>query len=204
MRLSAARSEAGEDLPLGGTLKAITDYWAQQFAGVEAGPQACWRRSAPGPDGLTYLASSKVGAPAEHVVWAVTQSTMARDPVPYWVIVALMVALPKWMDDSGDAERWTSSRPTVATLPNMLSKCDTQTVPKCLDTTLRRLPEQVFTEEQRGFCQGRAMHDNLLSLWVAMEAFAHDNRPETTAQQNNSISDSAAQPTQHRQRRLWQ
>lgn len=192
MRLSAARSEAGGELPLDGTLIAITDYCAQQFAGAEADPQqmeawlahaapparnlpevsredlvatlACSKPSAPGPDGITYLAWSKVGARAEDVSWAVTQSMMAGDPVPDWVNPALIVFMPKGRDDSDDAERGTSIWLPVAARPIILRKCDTKTTAKCLDTTLRRVWEQVCAEDQRGFVRGRMGHDNVLSL----------------------------------------
>lgn len=95
-----------------GTFEEATSYWAEQFAPtpVDQAQEEAWSAhaappardipqisqeqialSSPGPDGITYMVWSKVGALAEEVLWGVTQALMAGEPAPGWRNVALMV-----------------------------------------------------------------------------------------------------------------
>lgn len=60
------------------------------------------RRSAPGPDGITYLAGAAVGEPAVEVLWAVAQALMDGHDALGWLNASLMVLIPKWAAEDGD------------------------------------------------------------------------------------------------------
>lgn len=51
-------------------------------------------RSAPGPDGVTYLAWAAAGEGAAEVLWAVAQALMSDRSAPSWLNASLMILIP--------------------------------------------------------------------------------------------------------------
>lgn len=94
-------------------------------------------------------------------------------PSPDWLNRALVVLILAGSDEADNIEEGNAVRAPVATRPIMLSNIDTNMLGRCLDAPLGDVATKTCGVAQRGFVRGRSGHDNVLSLRVAMEVFAH-------------------------------
>ena len=119
------------------------------------------RRSAPGPDGVSYRAWKACGREAHDVLYDCYLKVMRSGAAPAWFDSARMVLIPK----TGEEECCQSVAAEPGGLrPLSLSNCGHKLVCIAVCCSLRRTCDSTVHEAQRGFRRGKLLTDNALSL----------------------------------------
>ena len=119
------------------------------------------RRSAPGPDGIGYMAYKACGDEAADVVYGCYKSIVSGDVVFDWFNRSTMVFTPKGEPVAGGVG--VQARPGDLR-PLSLSNADQKLVALAINTTLSGICEGTVHSAQRGFRKGKLITDNVIEL----------------------------------------
>ena len=119
------------------------------------------RRSAPGPDGVGYMAWRAGGEAAADVVFQCYRGILEGGEVPEWFNESTLVFIPK--GDPGAGGVGVQARPGDLR-PLSLSNADQKLVALAINVSLSRMCEDVVHDSQRGFRKGKVITDNVIEL----------------------------------------
>ena len=119
------------------------------------------RRSAPGPDGVSYRTWKACGRTAHDILYDCYLKNLRSGTAPVWFNSTRMVFIPK-TDDEEYCESLAAEPGGLR--PLSLSNCDHKLVCVAVCCSLRRVCDCTEHEAQRGFRKGKQLTDNVLSL----------------------------------------
>ena len=119
------------------------------------------RRSAPGPDGIGYMAWRAGGETAADIVYDCYKQILDGGEVPSWFHRSTLVFIPK--GDPGAGGVGVQARPGDLR-PLSLSNADQKLVALAINLSLSRVCEETAHSAQRGFRRGKSITDNVLEL----------------------------------------